>query len=442
MGSVSIDVSELSALDQAAHEASAAAKFISSYCELSGIPNPAFGPEGPDATPLRDAPVAVRDARQRLLGAALKLQQLATDPAEHLSWLSCQYQIITAIHWLCHFEVLSALPMHGVVKYTHVSSICNVPVRQLESMARMAMASNFLCEPEPGRVAHSALSRYFAVNHAFPGWIRFMTGYYMPCAAKSISATEKWGETTNKHQTASNLAMDTTLSSFDFITQSKDLGRLFSGYMKGVHAGIATNVSQVVEDYSWASIGNGLVVHVDGSPGHVAIALAKAHPSLRFVVQDAAETLRMSRGMMAGQPAQLRNRIQTKVHSRFETQPILDADVYILRMTLHNYSDDEAVRILNALLPALKGNPAARLLIIETVLSQSPGMAGNPRDEAMERYRDLVMLQVFSAKERNLQEFEKLLADASDSEGKIIIKSVRKSPGATISTMEVAYEKL
>lgn len=463
MGFLSTAGYELSTLEQAAREASAAAKYISSYCDLKGVESPAFGPQGADAGLIRDAPVDVREARQRLLGASLKLQHLVTDPTEYLAWQGVQYQIIAAVRWLCHFEVLSAIPLHSTVNYDYLAGICNVPVRQLQSMARMAMTSNFLCEPQPGMVAHNPVSRCFATNHAFSGWIRFMTDYYMPCAAKSIEATEKWGETNDKCQTASNLAMDTPLSAFDFITQSKELGRLFSSYMKGVHSGIATNVSQIVQDFDWNSIGDGLVVHVsrsggpdcglachqplltspyqiDGSPGHVAVALATAHPRLRVVIQDSPETLANSRGVLNGQPALVRSRIETQLHNCFDPQPILDADVYILRMTLHNHPDDEAVRVLDALLLALKTNPAARLLIIDTVLSDRPGTEINPRDEGMDRYRDMVMLQVFSTKERSLDEFNKLLADASDQQGALVVKSVRKSPGATISTIEVAYE--
>jgi 6-hydroxytryprostatin B O-methyltransferase len=246
----SMPIPELSDLEQAAREASAAAKYISSYCDLNSIPNPAFGPTGADPGPIRHAPEDLREARQRLLGAATKLQLFVTDPTEYLAWQSVQYQIITAVRWLCHFEVLTAIPLHSAVSYNRIASVCNVPVRQLQIMAGMAMASNFLCEPEPGQVAHNTVSRCFATNHAFPAWTRFMTDYYMPCAAHSIAATEKWGETGDKQQTASNLAMDTPLTSFDFITQNKELGRLFSGYMKGVHSGIATNVSQVVEDYN------------------------------------------------------------------------------------------------------------------------------------------------------------------------------------------------
>jgi hypothetical protein len=43
----------------------------------------------------------------------------------------------------------------------------------------------------------------------------------------------------------------------------------------------------------------------------VAIALAHAYPRMRFVVQDAAETLATGRGVLRMQPASARGRIET-----------------------------------------------------------------------------------------------------------------------------------
>lgn len=180
-------------------------------------------------------------------------------------------------------------------------------------------------------------------------------------------------------------------------------------------------------------------IQIDGSPGHVAIAVATAHPQIRFVVQDSAETLPNSRGLLRLQPVSVRNRIETKVHDHFDVQPTQNADIYMFRMALHNHSDEESVRIVKAVLPALKQNPAARLLIIDTVLSENPGVNGDARTEAMERYRDMVMLQVFASKERSLDEFKAILHAAGDGNGSLAILSVKKSPGATISTIEIGY---
>ena len=128
------------------------------------------------------------------------------------------------------------------------------------------MTSGFLCEPQPGEVAHNATSRLFVKNPALLGWTEFMTRFYMPVASKFADATERYQDSEKDNETAANIAMDTTLSSFDFITKHKELGKHFGAYMKGVQASEGTNFRHVVSGYNWESLGDGFVVHVRDCP--------------------------------------------------------------------------------------------------------------------------------------------------------------------------------
>ena len=124
------------------------------------------------------------------------------------------------------------------------------------------MTSGFLCEPQLGEVAHNATSRLFVENPALLGWTEFMSRFYMPVASKFADATEKYQDSDKKNETAANIAMNTELSSFDFITRNKELGRHFGAYMKGVQASEGTNFKHVVSGYDWGGLGEGFVVHV------------------------------------------------------------------------------------------------------------------------------------------------------------------------------------
>ena len=148
------------------------------------------------------------------------------------------------------------------------------------------------------------------------------------------------------------------------------------------------------------------------------------------------------------QPKAIRNRIKTFPHNFFHPQPIRNANVYLMRMVLHNHTDDESVEILSNLVPALKSSPSARLLIMDTVLP-NPGSVGAV-DEALMRYRDLTMMQVFNTKERELGEFEELFEKASSAgngngngnggEGRLVLKKMGRAVGSALSMMEVAWE--
>ncbi|KAL4751922.1 O-methyltransferase-domain-containing protein [Aspergillus terricola var. indicus] len=430
-------MSMLSPLETLAETISATAKIISGYCTLDGIPHPSSGPDSPSVALPHTAPEYVREARQQLLSAAKEVLQIAAEPSEYLPMLAIQYQYIACIKWLAHSQVFAAVPLTGAVPYSQLASICAVPMRQLQSVTRMAITSGCLCEPELGKVAHNGVSRQFVTTPAYLGWVRFITDFYMPVSAQMAEATEKWGESEQPTETAVNLAMKTPMSAFAFITRSREFNRLFAAYMKGVSASEGTAVRNLLTDYDWARLEQGLLVHIDGGPGTVCVALAEAFPSLRFVVQDSAEQINQSRSFLKSQLESVRSAIELGIHNHCDEQPIQHADVYLLRMVLHNHTDANAIRILAPLVRPLRTNPAARLLIADTVLPE-PGDVGC-LDEALQRYRDLTMQQVFNTRERSLAEFQRLLDAVSDSAGQLVVENIRRSPGSALSVIEVSY---
>lgn len=83
---------------------------------------------------------------------------------------------------------------------------------------------------------------------------------------------------------------------------------------------------------------------------------------------------------------------------------------------------------------------------MDTVLPD-PGSVGAV-DEALMRYRDLTMMQVFNTKERELGEFRQLFdkassavnANANDGEGRLVVKKMGRAVGSALTMMEVAWE--
>lgn len=131
--------------------------------------------------------------------------------------------------------------------------------------------------------------------------------------------------------------------------------------------GPGLEASHILDGFDWTTIGKGSVVDIGGSHGSLSIAIAQRHPNVNFVVQDRAAVAREGRAKL---PPQLANRVSFMAHDFFHEQPILDADVYLLRWILHDWSDKYAIRILRALRPALKDG--AKIIIMEQVLPE-PG---------------------------------------------------------------------
>ncbi|KAI0898948.1 S-adenosyl-L-methionine-dependent methyltransferase [Annulohypoxylon nitens] len=65
----------------------------------------------------------------------------------------------------------------------------------------------------------------------------------------------------------------------------------------------------------------------------------------------------------------LESRIKFMEHNFFKPQPVT-ADVYIYRHVLHDWDDEDSIKILSSLFPALK--PGARILISEGIVPSPP----------------------------------------------------------------------
>ena len=96
--------------------------------------------------------------------------------------------------------------------------------------------------------------------------------------------------------------------------------------------------------------------------------VARQVPSARVIVQDInVEGLSMGRDIVAKDP-QLKGHVEFMEHSIFNPQPIA-ADVYLFRHVLHDWPDADCVKILKALVPALK--EGARVLLSEGVMKET-----------------------------------------------------------------------
>jgi 6-hydroxytryprostatin B O-methyltransferase len=130
------------------------------------------------------------------------------------------------------------------------------------------------------------------------------------------------------------------------------------------------------------------------------------------------------------QPPSISSRITFQGHDFYEPQPITGADVYLLRMILHDWPDAEAVKILKNLVVAMDAK--SRIIIMDTVLPKPGSVPVSV--ERIARARDMTMLQAFNSKERDLDDWKELLM-ATD-EGLDLV-SVTQPPGSALSVLEI-----
>jgi hypothetical protein len=130
--------------------------------------------------------------------------------------------------------------------------------------------------------------------------------------------------------------------------------------------------------YPWAEVPAGTVVDLGGSHGDAAFALARKHTHLKVIVQDLPQ-------VVANSFPEEGLDVSFMAHDFFKEQPVKGAEVYLYRWTLHNWPDKYCVKILKALVPALK--KGARILIMDMVMPP-PGVLPNNVERKLRSVRN------------------------------------------------------
>ena len=147
------------------------------------------------------------------------------------------------------------------------------------------------------------------------------------------------------------------------------------------------------------------VVDVGGGSGALLEALLVAEPRLHGVVADRPDVAAEARLRM--ESAGLSDRCEVVPADFFREVPG-GGDAYVLSNILHDWPDEDCVRILGVVRAAMR--PGARLWVLERVLDPSP--ARPAAEQADLHLLDLNMLVLFGARERTVAEYAALLAGA------------------------------
>jgi len=153
---------------------------------------------------------------------------------------------------------------------------------------------------------------------------------------------------------------------------------------------------------------------------------------LTFVVQDLRENVDSGKATAAQLPADIASRISFEEHNFFNAQPVHGADVYLLRMILHDWPDADAVAILRQLVGAMSSG--SRLIIMDSVLPRPGSMPS--AQERMLRARDMTMLEAFNSLERDESDWRRLLATADRG---MMLRGIQEPTRSALSLLDVVY---
>ncbi|KAG8629825.1 hypothetical protein KVT40_001444 [Elsinoe batatas] len=389
-------------LEQLSDQISQSTRLVANFLQQHDHPEPSFEPGGPMSFP--SAPVEVARARSELAMAARKLHYLALWPAESIIWNTAIAPTDAAsLHWLVHFGIFDAVPLKGTISFDDLATKSNVERTELERIARYAMTNNWLREPVPGQVAHSSTSYLAATDSSCRGQLQYQLEINFPSTARLVESAEH----RRKHHddtTAFNVTFNTKKNSAMWAAENRQWAAAYAEYMKTFVRSGAFNVKHLVQGYDWEGLGAAHVVDVGGNTGAICTALAQAYPRLRLTTQDLAEPINIGRAEIS---PDLRDRVSFQVQDFLTSNQARSVDVMILRSILHDWPDEDAVRILKNLVPAME--PKTKIVIMDIVASSS---GKSPLQQKLSTYLDLNMMMMYGAEERTEQKWKEIIAKA------------------------------
>ncbi len=170
-----------------------------------------------------------------------------------------------------------------------------------------------------------------------------------------------------------------------------DEGRLFSENMT---AQSGAEVQEVLRAYSFK--GARLVVDVGGAHGAFLAAVLKRVPRARGILFDQPDVV--GRAQPTLNELGIADRVERVGGSFFEAVPA-GGDLYLLKHILHDWSDEECVRILRCVREAM--TPGARVAVVEMPLLERGGAP-------FAALLDINMLVCLTGKERTAAEYAEL----------------------------------
>ncbi|KKK27043.1 hypothetical protein ARAM_005679 [Aspergillus rambellii] len=412
----------MSQLEAYTSELAAAVKALSTHCEDFNCSRAQF------VIPL-DAPSEAHRAQQSALATIARLQTILAGPADFLHHLAVQNQLLACLHWLGEFQVLACIPIKGSVPIKDVADLAGVPEVHLSRVVRMMTTAGFLQEPQPGTVAHSALSAPFVTKPAYLDVSMFLAGTAAPAALQMATATQRFGPSVRPNETAYNLAFNTSTSLATLCEQQPKLQRQWPAFLR---YGTSDTESCVTD----------LLARMDQlHRGNISVVVEVRHDDPRQLSANSAHT-----GSTLGTSNPTGHAAGVSVQQRAPATPQLvsDAAVYILNLPSPSPSTSfsslfgRIMAELRAHLDILRANPAATLVLIPRLLPETGTV--NPEVEASARLRDLSLLQLANERELELAELLNMLHSVSDNMGRLVVVNKLQSRDSVAIVLEVRYQ--
>ena len=182
---------------------------------------------------------------------------------------------------------------------------------------------------------------------------------------------------------------------FQYLAEHPDEAAIFDAGMPSMHG---NETDPMLDAYDFSGIG--VLADIGGGGGTLIAAALQRHPDMAGILFDLDHVIERARSNL--QQAGVEHRCQLVAGSFFESVPE-GADAYLMRHIIHDWSDEESVKILQNCHERVSDN--GRVLIVEAIVPE-----GNDPSPAKEM--DMAMLLYPGGMERTETEYQALLNSA------------------------------
>ncbi|KAF2258862.1 sterigmatocystin 8-O-methyltransferase precursor [Lojkania enalia] len=397
---------------------------LNAYLAFHGIPHLSFDTDVPvhvqadkDYANPRDAALQACSELKALLGGSTT--SIFTTNAIDLINLQA----------ICRFNIATSFPAsQSTVTYTELSDLASISEADIRRIVRGALTNHVFQEKEPGKVSHTAASRFLARSELARQWVEMYAEEILPAATRMVDAMEKWPGSGEPNHAGYSLANDTDKHCFDYMSQFPGRVERFSNAMTLFSLGPGYGPEALLHYFSSNHLTDGTLIDVGGSHGAFSIPLVQKFPNLRAIVQDRPEVVETSRKNV---PEEVKDRVEFMPHDFFKVQPV-KANIYLLRWVLHDWSDQYCLKILRALIPALQ--PGARILVHEWIVPE-PHQSSLHIQGSM-RLFDLYMKSICNGKEREAQDWQALVTEAAS---RYKIRAITQIPISKLGIIDIEW---
>ncbi|MFJ1760869.1 methyltransferase [Amycolatopsis sp. NPDC088138] len=144
------------------------------------------------------------------------------------------------------------------------------------------------------------------------------------------------------------------------------------------------------------------IADIGGGKGQFLAEILRRHPGVTGVLADQPQTVNEAKKVL--EDAGVADRVEI-VPTDFFVEVPAGYDAYFVKHTLHNFGNDAAKHILSRVRAAVGDNPAARLLIVDQMIT-------GPGEWDTAKLIDVEALSVIGGRERSRQEWDEVASAA------------------------------